>query len=110
MAPFPQNDHALLPSPRADELFLDYGPMFEAMRGKKWVLLPHVVNVEGQGVKANLFRVPEGYIVPIIFGGSAPAVIVTLRGNSRDGGRKKDPLRTDPSRRDPVAELRVQEE
>lgn len=80
MAPFPQNDHALMPSPRADKLFLDYGPMFEAMRGKKWVLLPHVVNVEGQGVKANLFRVPEGYIVPITFGGSAPKVSATLRG------------------------------
>ena len=110
MAPFPQNDHALLPSPRADELFLDYGPLFEAMRGKKWVLLPHAISVEGKGVKANLFRVPEGYIVPIIFGGSAPAVTVDSSGNSRDCGRKTNSLRTDPSRRDPVAELRVYNE
>jgi len=31
-------------------------------------------------VKANLFHVPEGYIVPITFGGSTSAATVTLRG------------------------------
>jgi hypothetical protein len=44
------------------------------------VLLPHVISIDGQGVKANLFRVPEGYIVPITFGGSASSATVTLRG------------------------------
>ena len=71
MAPFPQSDHAIVPNPRADELYLDYGPLFQAMRGKKWVLLPHVLSVDAQGVKANVFQVPEGYVVPITFGGSA---------------------------------------
>ncbi|MFN8006953.1 MAG: hypothetical protein U0V70_08025 [Terriglobia bacterium] len=80
MAPFPQSDHAIIPSPRADEIYLDYGPMFESMRGKKWVLLPHVIRVEKPEVKANLFRVPTGYVVPIAFGGSSSAVTVTLRG------------------------------
>ena len=80
MAPFPQSDHAIVPNPRADELYLDYGPLFQAMRGKKWVLLPHVLSVDAQGVKANVFQVPEGYVVPITFGASAPMVKVTIRG------------------------------
>jgi hypothetical protein len=35
MAPFPQNDHSLLPSERADRIYMDYGPLVEAMRGRK---------------------------------------------------------------------------
>jgi hypothetical protein len=80
MAPFPQNDHSPLPSARADKLYLDYGPLFEAMRGRKWVLLPHVISVEGQGAKANLFQIPEGYLFPVTFAGSASSALVTIRG------------------------------
>jgi hypothetical protein len=80
MAPFPQNDHSPLPSARADALFLDYGPMFEAMRERKWVLLPHAISVEGGSAKANLFQVPGGYLFPVTLGGSAPSAMVTIRG------------------------------
>jgi hypothetical protein len=72
MAPFPANDHALLPDAATDRLFTDYGPMFDALRGKNWVLEPDVVRVEGDVAKVNLFSVGAGtYVVPITFGGQA---------------------------------------
>src|SRR5208337_3037455 len=80
MAPFPQNDHSLLPNPVADRLFMDYGPLFDAIRGRKWVLLPHAISVKGDLAKANLFRVPDGYIVPVVMGASATNVTVTISG------------------------------
>jgi hypothetical protein len=78
MAPFPQNDHALLPSGSADKLYLDYGPLFESMRGRKWVLLPHVVSVKGNVAKANVFRVSAGYVLPVTLGGMTQNVDVTV--------------------------------
>jgi len=80
MAPYPQSDHAILPSAMADKMYLDYGPLFVAMRGKKWVLLPHVIHVEGESAKANLFQVPGGYSFPVVLGGSATSAMVTIRG------------------------------
>ena len=34
------------------------------MRGKKWVLLPHVVEVADKAAAVNLFEVPGGYVIP----------------------------------------------
>jgi hypothetical protein len=80
MAPFPQNDHSLLPNPHADSLFMDYGPLFEAIRGRKWVLLPHAISVKEDLAKANLFQVPGGYAIPIVMGGAATNATVTISG------------------------------
>ncbi len=79
-APYPINNHCLRPSPLADAAYLDYGPLFDALRGKKWVLRPHAVEVAGQKAKANLFETPEGYVVPVTFADQAQSVRVTLRG------------------------------
>ena len=48
---------------------LDYGPLLDAMRGKKWVLAPHCVESILPQVKVNLFEVPGGYALPVTFGG-----------------------------------------
>ena len=80
MAPFPQNDHSILPSERAESIFMGYGPLFEAMRGKQWVLLPHAVSVKADVAKVNLFRVPGGYVIPVMLGGSATNANVTITG------------------------------
>jgi hypothetical protein len=80
MAPFPGNDHSLLPGEWVDRQYLDYGPMLDLMRGKKWVLSPHAVEVAGGGAKANIFQVPGGYVVPVTFGGDNQEVLVTIRG------------------------------
>ena len=37
-APYPGNHHCINPSALADRQYLDYGPLLDAMRGKKWVL------------------------------------------------------------------------
>ena len=50
-----------------------------AMRGKKWVLEPHVVSVPKGNAKANIFEVPGGFIVPVVYAGDAKNVKVVLR-------------------------------
>jgi hypothetical protein len=65
-APFPGNDHMIQPDPKTDRWYLDYGPLLDVMRGKKWVLAPHAV--ECDTAKVNLFEVPGGYVLPVTFG------------------------------------------
>ncbi|MFZ1932178.1 MAG: FN3 associated domain-containing protein [Thermoguttaceae bacterium] len=79
-APVPNNDHTILPDAKLDRLFFDYGPMMDTLRGKHWVLLPHVVSVPGAGAVANLFAVPGGYVVPVMLGGKATSAEIVLRG------------------------------
>jgi hypothetical protein len=62
-----------------EKYYLAYGPLMDAMRGKKWVLAPHCVEVTGGSAKANLFQVPGGYAMPVCFGGKAEFAEVILR-------------------------------
>jgi hypothetical protein len=83
MAPYPGNDHSLEPGAAVERYYLDYGPLLDAMRGKKWVLASHAVDVEDEAAikpKANLFRVPGGFAIPVVFGGKRQSVTVVLRG------------------------------
>jgi len=77
-APVPGNDHCLLPSPWVERQYLDYGPLFNALRGRKWVLAPHVIRAEGRFL-ANVFEVPSGYVVVVGLAGPKRSVPVTLR-------------------------------
>jgi hypothetical protein len=78
MAPFPGNDHSIRPDEWTDKQYLDYGPLLSLMRGKKWILAPHCIEVAGVA-KANLFKVPEGYVIPVVFGGEGKMVTVNIR-------------------------------
>ncbi|MBP1655433.1 MAG: putative lipoprotein [Bacteroidetes bacterium] len=78
-APFPGNDHSLQPSAWVDRQYLDYGPLLSLMKGKKWVLEPHCITVEGLKAKVNLFEVPGGWVVPVTFGPKEGTVPVTVR-------------------------------
>ncbi len=80
MAPFPQNDHSIQPSAEADRIYADYGPLFQAMRGRKWVLLPRAIRVDQGDARANLFKVSGGYVIPVTFGGSAALAMLTVQG------------------------------
>lgn len=86
-APVPGNDHTILPDGRIEQFYLDYGPMLDALRGKRWVLTPHVVEVPGNEAKANLFSVPGGYVVPVTFGGNLSEANVVLRGLPKLSGQ-----------------------
>jgi len=78
-APYPYNNHCINPEPSADRLYMDYGPLLDAMRGKKWVLAPRCVETTTPGVKVNLFEVPAGYALPVSFGGQAATATVKVR-------------------------------
>jgi hypothetical protein len=82
-APLPDNDHTITPSPWADRWYLDYGPLFDTLHGRKWVLQARAVEVKDGAAKANLFEVPGGYVVPVVFGGSVPQAEVIVRGLGR---------------------------
>lgn len=79
--PVTGNDHTIVPSTRADELYLRYGPLFNALHGRKWVLTPRPVSVESAttATRANIFEVPGGYAIPVVFGGSATSARVIVR-------------------------------
>jgi len=79
MAPFPGNDHSILPNKSIEKYYLDYGPLLNAMRGKKWVLRPHVIEVKDHLAKANIFKVPGGFIIPVVFGGEVSRAKVIIR-------------------------------
>ena len=64
---------------KTEQYYLDYGPLLDAMRGKKWVLAPHCVEVSGGGAEANLFQVPGGYALPVCFGGKADFADIVIR-------------------------------
>ena len=105
IAPYPNNNHCLSPSAEGqamiknmyakgkDDAFiatnaataspegmsLAYGPLLTAMRGRKWVLIPHCVQTTTPNIKVNLFEVPGGYVLPVSFGGKAESADVVLR-------------------------------
>ena len=78
-APYPTNNHCIIPETKADQLYVDYGLLLNAMRGKKWVLESNCVETTTKGVKVNLFEVPGGYALPVAFGGKAKSAIVRVR-------------------------------
>ena len=70
MSPLPQADHAISASdPVVVALYSRYGGLFSTLRGAKWLLKPHALNVsscggEGRGPRsegplANVFEQPE---------------------------------------------------
>jgi len=86
MAPFPGNDHSLLPGTWVDKQYLDYGPMLEILKGKKWVLEPGCIKVIDNLAKTNLFEVPGGWVVPVTFGPAQGQVTVVIRNATRMTG------------------------
>ncbi len=79
MGPFPGNDHSLRPGEWVDKRYLDYGPHMTAMRGRKWMLEPHVIRVPDADARANIFDVPGGDVIPVVYAGDAGKAKVVLR-------------------------------
>ena len=78
-APLPENDHTINPSAWAERFYLDYGPLMDVLRGKRWVLAAHCTEALTPGVKVNLFQVPGGYALPVTFGGTNASATIRLR-------------------------------
>jgi hypothetical protein len=81
MVPVAGNDHGIgQVSQEKRQPFLDYAPLLKAIRGKKWVLEPDCVQVEGEKTRGNMFEVPGGFVLPVVFGGEAKQAEVILNG------------------------------
>jgi hypothetical protein len=78
-APYPYNNHCIQPSPERDRWYLDYGPLFDLLRGRKWVLTARPVMVTDGKALVNLFKTPAGWVMPVVFGGSQARAQVRLR-------------------------------
>ncbi len=87
-APYPINNHAIMPSgTEIDRAYLEYGPLFDALRGRAWVLQAGCIEVEG-GAKSNLFSIPGGYLAAVTFGGERGRAVVRLNGLEKMAGQE----------------------
>jgi len=77
--PFPGNDHCITPDKWADKYYADYGLFFTALKGREWILSPHVAEVENNLAKANAFKTKAGIIVPVVLAGNAQKASILLR-------------------------------
>lgn len=68
MCPFSGNDHALYSTPYVDKYYFDYGFLLKMMKGREWILKPHLVKVENESAKANVFKIKNGYMIPVVYG------------------------------------------
>jgi hypothetical protein len=66
--PFPGNDHTINPDSSIEKFYLDYGPMFNAIKGRQWILTPNVISVKEGKAKANAFLVNNKVLIPIVHG------------------------------------------
>ena len=67
MCPFPGNNHSIQPNPDVDKWYLEYGPLMIAMKRRKWILEPHVIWVKDDVAKANIFSIPKGLFIPVVY-------------------------------------------
>lgn len=79
-APCPGNDHGCpYGTPEQRKIYEDYGPLLKLMRGRTWVLQPHCIAVVEGEAQANLFEVPDGWIVPVTHAPKEGNVKVAIR-------------------------------
>ncbi|MCX7019397.1 MAG: NPCBM/NEW2 domain-containing protein [Candidatus Sumerlaeota bacterium] len=68
MTPFPSNNHSIIPkSAWAEKLFLDYGPLFNALKGRRWVFLPDIIAAPNGAACLNIFETNDGLLISVTF-------------------------------------------
>lgn len=91
--PIKNNDHALggdcAPKCEYAKTFEDYGQLFDAMRGRQWVLgTAKPAEVTSGNALGNLFVIPDGsYIAVVAFAPLVGQVSLTVRGFSLSCGQ-----------------------
>jgi hypothetical protein len=59
--------------------------MFNAIKGRHWILLPNIITVKDSNARANIFKVNDKVLIPVIHGkGSIAKLIVRLPYNLLD--------------------------
>jgi hypothetical protein len=77
--PYPGNDHCIIPDAWAEKYYADYGLLLQALKGREWIMSPHVVEVEDGWAKANVFKANDKIIIPVVLGGDTSQASVILR-------------------------------
>jgi hypothetical protein len=77
--PYPGNDHTILPEERNEREYRAYGPLFDAIRGRRWVLEPRVIVADYGVAKVNLFETDAGFVAFVGLAGAATSARVTTR-------------------------------
>jgi hypothetical protein len=80
MVPYPENDHSIQPSGESEHFYLDYGPLFKALKGRTWVLKPAVITSVDGRAKANLFETPDHYVAFVGLAGQQKVVQLKVKG------------------------------
>lgn len=80
MFPYKGNDHAIQPSKEADDIYMRYIPLLAGIKNRTWILKPHVISVKNEEALANIFSVPKGYAIPVVYAKQGiKEVEITLR-------------------------------
>eukprot|EP01065_Artemidia_motanka_P042405 TRINITY_DN568_c0_g1_i6.p1 TRINITY_DN568_c0_g1~~TRINITY_DN568_c0_g1_i6.p1 ORF type:complete len:582 (+),score=175.74 TRINITY_DN568_c0_g1_i6:80-1747(+) len=79
MAPVRNNDHGIggdcAGSCPYDSLYTDFGPLFGALKGKRWLLTAHAVRLSvAEAAVANAFETAAGWAVVVAHAGNRSAV------------------------------------
>lgn len=75
MCPFPGNDHSIRPSEWIDKQYLAYGKLMKMLNSREWVLESNPVTVVSKNAKANIFKVNEGFVIPVVFASSDQVIL-----------------------------------
>eukprot|EP01050_Picozoa_sp_SAG11_P011459 SAG11_NODE_1214_length_5503_cov_5.844560_2_plen_791_part_00 len=81
MAPFPQADHCIASDPKAEAMYISYGSMFGALRGAKYLLRPHAINVTKPAL-ANVYELPHApglaTLWSVMLGGNQSSAVLSV--------------------------------
>ena len=77
--PYPGNDHCIEPDAWAEKYYIDYGMLLMALKGREWVLSPHVVQVENEVAKANVFKANGKIVIAVVLAGTIGKATVILK-------------------------------
>ena len=77
-----QADHCIASDPKAEALYLQYGSLFKAIVGAKWLLKPHAATASAP-VVVNAFEMPgapgSATLWAVMLGGNATTASLSLR-------------------------------
>ena len=91
MLPFNRNDHAITryvaEQGNDTHIFEAYGPLFRALRGRRWSFTPHVVKVTSGAAAANVYELPDQAEVVLCVSLATPGseVRIAVRGVKATG-------------------------
>lgn len=77
--PVPGNDHSQGPDPELEGLLIDYGRLFDALRGWHWALHARpVICEDAPAARLNRFAIPGGYLATVTGAGQAGSARLRL--------------------------------